>query len=129
MGSQAALARALGVAQQVVNNWLRRGKVPADYCPLIERATGRRVVCEEIRPDVDWPFLRDNDPRVSADSPTSEPVATVERSAAATRRASDRRADVLDTGGRRTGWRRGHEIITAAQALQQQLELNEKEGA
>jgi len=36
-GSQSMLARQLGLAPQVVNNWKRRGRVPADYCPAIER--------------------------------------------------------------------------------------------
>jgi DNA-binding transcriptional regulator YdaS (Cro superfamily) len=58
VGSQASLARALGVAQQVVNNWLRRGNVPAAHCPSIEKATAGLVTCEELRPDVDWAYLR-----------------------------------------------------------------------
>ena len=58
VGSQAELARRLNVVQQVVNNWMRRGNVPAEYCPAIERATGGQVRCEELRPDVDWAYLR-----------------------------------------------------------------------
>ena len=58
VGSQAALARAIDVAQQVVNNWLRRGNVPAEYCPTIERAVSGAVRCEDLRPDVDWAYLR-----------------------------------------------------------------------
>lgn len=57
-GSQAALARSIGVAQQVVHNWLARGRVPADHCPAIERATSGAVRCEDLRPDVDWTYLR-----------------------------------------------------------------------
>lgn len=52
------LARQLGLAPQVVNNWKRRGRVPADYCPAIERLTAGRIRCEELRPDVDWGCLR-----------------------------------------------------------------------
>lgn len=58
VGTQAELARRLNVVQQVVNNWVRRGNVPADYCPAIERATGGQVRCEDLRPDVDWAYLR-----------------------------------------------------------------------
>ncbi len=36
--------------------WKKRGNVPAEHCPAIERATGVR--CEELRPDVAWSVLR-----------------------------------------------------------------------
>ena len=61
LGSQTALAVAVGVVPQVVNNWHRRGNVPAEYCPSIERATNGAVRCEDLRPDVDWQFLRATD--------------------------------------------------------------------
>lgn len=57
-GSQSALASALNLAPQVVSNWGRRGNVPADYCPSIERVTNGAVRCEDLRPDVDWAYLR-----------------------------------------------------------------------
>lgn len=59
-GGQAALASAIGVKQQHVWNWLNRpgAKVPAEYCPAIERATGARVRCEDLRDDVAWEVLR-----------------------------------------------------------------------
>ncbi|HRT10468.1 MAG TPA: helix-turn-helix domain-containing protein [Candidatus Paceibacterota bacterium] len=57
-GTQAALAKAIGVVPQVVNNWQRRGNIPAEYCPAIERATAGQVKCEDLRPDVDWSVLR-----------------------------------------------------------------------
>ncbi len=57
-GGQAALARKIGVVPQVVNNWVRRGNVPAEHCPAIERATDGKVRCEALRPDVDWSVLR-----------------------------------------------------------------------
>jgi len=58
LGSQTALAKAIGVVPQVVNNWQRRGNVPAEYCPAIEKATAGMVRCEDLRPDVDWSVLR-----------------------------------------------------------------------
>jgi DNA-binding transcriptional regulator YdaS (Cro superfamily) len=58
VGSQSALALAIGRVPQVVNNWMRRGNVPAESCPDIERATNGAVRCEDLRPDVDWAYLR-----------------------------------------------------------------------
>lgn len=68
VGSQKQLGLAVGVVPQVVNNWLRRGNVPAEYCPGIERATGGVVRCEDLRPDVDWAYLR------ATHCPTTEPT-------------------------------------------------------
>ncbi|MCV5533321.1 toxin YdaS, partial [Escherichia coli] len=31
---------------------------PAERCPAIERATRGEVLCEELRPDIDWSYLR-----------------------------------------------------------------------
>ena len=58
VGSQSNLARALGREPQVVHNWVKRGNVPAEHCPAIERETGGAVTCEQLRPDVDWGYLR-----------------------------------------------------------------------
>jgi DNA-binding transcriptional regulator YdaS (Cro superfamily) len=60
VGSQVALAAALGVRQGHVWKWLNTAVegVPAKYCPSIERVTGGKVRCEELRPDVDWAYLR-----------------------------------------------------------------------
>jgi DNA-binding transcriptional regulator YdaS (Cro superfamily) len=57
-GSQSALAKTINLAPQVINNWIRRNNVPAEHCPAIEKATGGIVRCEELRPDVDWKYLR-----------------------------------------------------------------------
>ena len=50
--------------------WKKRGNVPAEYCPAIERATRAKaqeqgddsliVTCEDLQPDVDWKVLREN---------------------------------------------------------------------
>lgn len=59
VGSQVALAAALGVTKAAVNQWKLEGrKVPAEHCPAIERATGGKVRCEALRPDVDWAQVR-----------------------------------------------------------------------
>lgn len=56
-GGLARLADAIGKSQQALNNWRSRG-VPVGCCPLIERATNGAVRCEDLRPDVDWAYLR-----------------------------------------------------------------------
>jgi DNA-binding transcriptional regulator YdaS (Cro superfamily) len=62
VGGQAALARLLNTRQQAVWNWLNRGdRVPAEFCPAIERVTrerGQVITCEDLRPDVEWQVLR-----------------------------------------------------------------------
>jgi DNA-binding transcriptional regulator YdaS (Cro superfamily) len=59
VGSKAALARALGVTKAAVGQWMDPGRtVPAQHCPAIERLTNRAVLCEELRPDIEWAVLR-----------------------------------------------------------------------
>ncbi|MGG4604327.1 transcriptional regulator [Paenalcaligenes sp. Me131] len=56
-GSEAALARALGVTRGAFNQWKRPGReVPARHAPEIERLTG--VLCESLCFSVDWSVLR-----------------------------------------------------------------------
>lgn len=63
-GIAARMAQEFGVSDQTVS-WWRRGerdgrpvKFPAELCPAAERLTDRQVRCEELRPDVDWAYLR-----------------------------------------------------------------------
>lgn len=58
-GGPAAVARELGVTVQAVCFW-RDGlrTIPAEHCITLERLCQRRVRCEEMRPDVDWGYLR-----------------------------------------------------------------------
>ncbi len=51
VGSQAELARRLGVFTQHVHNWTKRG-LPPDRCESVEAVTGIR--CEDLRPDYEW---------------------------------------------------------------------------
>lgn len=52
-GSEAALARALGVSRGALNQWKNRGRhVPAEHAPEIERLTG--VPCERLCPSIRW---------------------------------------------------------------------------
>ncbi len=58
----AAFTVAIDSAVNAPLMWKRRGRVPAEWCPSIERATrdqGAVVTCEELRPDVEWSALRD----------------------------------------------------------------------
>ena len=59
VGGPSAMARILFVTPQAVCFW-RDGKreIPAERCPAIERATNGAVRCEDLRPDVDWAYLR-----------------------------------------------------------------------
>jgi len=51
--SQTALAKAIGKEQGHVGKWLHRDKkVPAEVCADIEAATGGKVTCHQLRPDV-----------------------------------------------------------------------------
>lgn len=59
LGSQAELARVLGVSPALINQWISgHRQVAAERCPAIERATYGAVRCEDLRPDVDWAVLR-----------------------------------------------------------------------
>ena len=59
VGGQSAMARLLGVSPPSVNQWIKGVRqMPAERCPAIERATKGGVLCEELRPDVDWTYLR-----------------------------------------------------------------------
>ena len=59
LGSKIALANKLGVKQQYISNWIHRDKqIPSDFCIPIEKATDCQITCEELRPDIDWAYLR-----------------------------------------------------------------------
>lgn len=60
IGGQAALARLIGYEdRRAVWPWFNTDRdFPAEHCPAIERATGGKVTCEQLRPDVDWAVLR-----------------------------------------------------------------------
>lgn len=67
--SQAELGRAIKMSPSMVNQMLRgKRPIPAEKCILIEKATGGRVLCEELRKDVDWGYLRGTKPAQEAQS-------------------------------------------------------------
>lgn len=59
VGGQAEMSRKLCVSSPTVNQWVMGVRpIPAERCPAIEKATGGVVTCEDLRPDVDWNYLR-----------------------------------------------------------------------
>lgn len=58
-GGGLKLAQAIGVSSVIISQWKTGARqVPAERCPAIERATAGAVRCEDLRPDVDWAYLR-----------------------------------------------------------------------
>ena len=59
LGSQNNLAQALMVSKGAVSQWKEEARrVPAEHCPAIERLTAGAARCEDLRPDMNWEFLR-----------------------------------------------------------------------
>ncbi len=52
IGSQVKLAKILGKRQSSIWNWLKSGRVAAEYAIPIEQATGGQVTRHELRPDI-----------------------------------------------------------------------------
>jgi DNA-binding transcriptional regulator YdaS (Cro superfamily) len=52
LGSQQALADALLIRPPSITEWKQRGRVPAERCLAIEKATGGKVTRYDLRPDV-----------------------------------------------------------------------------
>lgn len=58
-GSQKKTAQVLGVTPGMINHVITgRRPIPDHWCPIIERETGGRIRCEQLRPEVDWAVLR-----------------------------------------------------------------------
>jgi DNA-binding transcriptional regulator YdaS (Cro superfamily) len=76
-GRAASLARDIGVTPVTVHQWaFKEGKqVPAERCPAIEKATDGAVTCEELRPDVDWAYLRGSGAAANNETTGSEAAA------------------------------------------------------
>lgn len=59
VGGITALAKILGRHRSALYQWMEEGRrVPAEFCPLIERLTNGKVLSEELNPSVDWGFYR-----------------------------------------------------------------------
>ncbi len=57
-GIVAAASRLNVKSYRTIQQW-RLLRVPAEWCPIIERETGGLVTCEQLRPDVEWGVLRE----------------------------------------------------------------------
>lgn len=59
LGGPAKAARALGVSIQAACFWRDGTRTfPADLCIRVEQLTNAAVRCEQLRPDIDWAYLR-----------------------------------------------------------------------
>lgn len=68
---QIDLARACGVTQGAVHQWASGlTRVAVERCIQIEKVTEGAVRCEELRPDVDWAYLRGTAAVNGASDPT-----------------------------------------------------------
>ena len=83
LGGPVSAARVIAVKggrYQTVQSWLSN-RVPAEYCPVIERETGlrgRTVRCEDLRPDIAWRVLRaapQSDPSLATIAPAEQEAA------------------------------------------------------
>ena len=74
VGNQQLLAQQLGVSKAAVSQWITAG-VPMDRCIEIEKATSGAVRCEDLRPDVDWAYLRATDCPVTQEQPPQREAA------------------------------------------------------
>jgi len=58
-GGAAAVAEYFDINRLSVYDWIRKGHVPADRCPGLEKLTEGAFRVEKMRPDVqDWAYLR-----------------------------------------------------------------------
>ncbi len=56
-GSKSALARGLGITPWALSKW-NFNKIPEDRCLSIEELTHQEVKAEQLRPDINWAFVR-----------------------------------------------------------------------
>ncbi|MCG2572427.1 helix-turn-helix domain-containing protein [Acinetobacter sp. ME22] len=56
-GSKSALARSLGITPWALSKW-NFNKIPEDRCLSIEELTNEEVKAEQLRPDINWEFVR-----------------------------------------------------------------------
>lgn len=57
-GGVRSVSLELKINRQSVYDWIRAGRIPAERCIDLERLSGGNVRCEQMRPDVDWAYLR-----------------------------------------------------------------------
>lgn len=71
-GRAASLGRELDITSVLISQWANGTRqIPAERCPEIEKATKGAVTCEELRPDVDWAYLRATLPNSANPNPVT----------------------------------------------------------
>lgn len=71
-GNATRLSRDLDVDQSLVSLWASGARpIPAERCLEIEKITEGIVTCEELRPDVDWAYLRGTLPNSANPNPVT----------------------------------------------------------
>lgn len=63
--SQMAFASRLGVTQGTGGFWLHNKPPTIERAIQIEKVTDRKVTCEDLRPDVDWSYLRGTERKIA----------------------------------------------------------------
>ena len=56
--TQMEFARQLGVSQGTVGFWINCKPPTVERAIAIEKSTGGKVRCEDLRPEIDWAYLR-----------------------------------------------------------------------
>lgn len=70
-GRAASLGRELDIPSVLISQWANGiRQIPAERCLEIEKITEGAVTCEELRPDVDWAYLRGTLPHSTRQNPT-----------------------------------------------------------
>lgn len=72
-GGVAALAAFFRISPVSVREWIKRGLVPAERCPEIEKFSGGAVICESLNAQVDWTYIRNTGRTVALPPQQTEP--------------------------------------------------------
>lgn len=57
LGNTSALARELGIRPWAVSKW-NKHRPPKERCLAIEQATDGKITAEQLRPDLNWDYIR-----------------------------------------------------------------------
>lgn len=64
-GGVSVVAQHFEISTVSVYEWIKRGCVPADKCPEIEKLSGGKSRCEELNNQVDWAYVRSTNPELA----------------------------------------------------------------
>ena len=95
----------LAFLRNVAYGYKRAGE---SLCINIERESGGAVTCEELRPDVDWAYLRSSAPKAEAAGIVIHETIHESSGKVVTIDSTNRREDELRHGERRNGDRRNN---------------------